>query len=247
MNQSKQGSESATAVLERAREVKLDLGTVPAGFLPTLIDISWERCLSYGLDRDQHGECDVLERVRLADQMEKNRHLLSHAQPVMNVLFEQIVDTQNVVVLANDAGYILHSCGDPEFLDRAEKVALAPGAEWSEVSRGTNAIGTALAVGAPVVVNGDQHFLLANHSLTCSASPILPQAMGAGASNREWRGEQRGPKGASKCESTREADMPRNRLALPAQGGRGGGRHAGVAHRSAGSMRPRARRDIQQG
>jgi sigma-54 dependent transcriptional regulator, acetoin dehydrogenase operon transcriptional activator AcoR len=173
MNQAKQGGESAPAAVEQAREVMLDLGTVPVGLLPTVIEMSWERCLSYGLDHNQRSEFDVLERSLLADQIEKNRHLLIHAQPVMDVLFEQIVDTQNVLLLSNDTGYILHSCGDPEFLTRAEKVALAPGAEWSEASRGTNAIGTALAIGAPVVVHGDQHFLLANHFLTCSASPII--------------------------------------------------------------------------
>ncbi|MDZ4250972.1 MAG: sigma-54-dependent Fis family transcriptional regulator [Sulfuritalea sp.] len=135
--------------------------------------MSWARCLDYGLDSDQGSEFDPLERVLLTEQIEKSRHLLTHAQPVMDVLFDQIVDTQNVVVLANSAGYILHSCGDPEFLTRAEKVALAPGVEWSESHRGTNAIGTALAMGVPVVVDGGQHFLAANRFLTCSASPIF--------------------------------------------------------------------------
>ena len=156
----------------RARDLVRNVGTVPSGLLPSAIEMSWARCLEYGLDADQGAEFDPLARVLLAEQMEKSRHLLTHAQPVMDVLFEQIVDTQNVVVLANNAGYILHSCGDPEFLTEAEKVALAPGVEWSEANRGTNAIGTALAMGVPVVVDGSQHFLAANRFLTCSASPI---------------------------------------------------------------------------
>jgi len=157
----------------KAHDLVRNAGSVPSGLLPSAIEMSWARCLSYGLDNDQGREFDPLERVLLAEQMEKSRHLLAHAQPVMDVLFEQIVDTQNVVVLANNAGYILHSCGDPEFLTRAEKVALAPGVEWSEANRGTNAIGTAIALGAPVVVDGSQHFLAANRFLTCSASPIF--------------------------------------------------------------------------
>ena len=36
------------------------------------------------------------------------------------------------------------SIGDDDFLGRAAKVALAPGANWSEQSKGTNAVGTAL-------------------------------------------------------------------------------------------------------
>ena len=156
-----------------AHDALRNAGVVPTGLLPTAIELSWERCLGYGLDNDQGTDFDPLERVLLTEQIEKSRHLLTHAQPVMDVLFEQIVDTQNVVVLANNAGYILHSCGDPEFLTQAEKVALAPGVEWSEANRGTNAIGTALVMGAPVVVNGGQHFLSANRFLTCSASPIF--------------------------------------------------------------------------
>lgn len=157
----------------KAQDKLRDFGSIPAGLVPSTIEMSWERCLGYGLDNDQTTEFDPLERVLLAEQIEKSRHLLTHAQPVMDVLFEQIVDTQNVVVLANNAGYILHSCGDPDFLSRAEKVALAPGVEWSEANRGTNAIGTALVMGAPVVVDGSQHFLSANRFLTCSASPIF--------------------------------------------------------------------------
>jgi transcriptional regulator of acetoin/glycerol metabolism len=141
--------------------------------LPPLIELSWRRCLDFGLDSGQGSEFEPSARSILSEQIEKNGKLLAHAQPVMNMLFEQIVDTQNMVVLANEAGYILHSIGDGEFLERAERVALAPGVEWSEASRGTNAIGTAVAVASPVVVNGGQHFLAANQFLTCSAAPIF--------------------------------------------------------------------------
>lgn len=173
MNHTDANGASGFGAASRAQDMLRNLGAVPAGILPSAIEMSWERCLGHGLDNDRKTDFDPLERVLLAEQIEKSRHLLTHAQPVMDVLFEQIVDTQNVVVLANNAGYILHSCGDPEFLPRAEKVALSPGVEWSEANRGTNAIGTALVMAAPVVVDGSQHFLAANRFLTCSASPIL--------------------------------------------------------------------------
>jgi transcriptional regulator of acetoin/glycerol metabolism len=173
MKQTNSNSSREFTASGKARNVVRDVGVIPVGLHPSAIEMSWERCLGYGLDNDQATEFDPLERVLLAEQIEKSRHLLTHAQPVMDVLFEQIVDTQNVVVLANNAGYILHSCGDPEFLTQAEKVALAPGVEWSEANRGTNAIGTALVMGEPVVVDGGQHFLSANQFLTCSASPIF--------------------------------------------------------------------------
>jgi transcriptional regulator of acetoin/glycerol metabolism len=173
MKQANSNGSRALTAAAKAQDVLRNAGAIPTGLLPSAIEMSWERCLGYGLDNDRTTEFEPLERVLLSEQIEKSRHLLTHAQPVMDVLFEQIVDTQNVVVLANNAGYILHSCGDPEFLTRAEKVALSPGVEWSEANRGTNAIGTALAMGEPVAVDGSQHFLSANRFLTCSASPIF--------------------------------------------------------------------------
>lgn len=168
MDKTGTGHIDPSAVANAVRES----GAVPPGVLPSVIEMSWQRCLNFGLDCDHGSEYEPMRNDLLDEQIEKNRKLLSHAQPVMDMLFEQIVDTQNVVVLANDAGYILHSRGDAEFLKRAERVALTPGVEWSESMRGTNAIGTAIAVGEPVVVHGSQHFLSANHVLTCSASPI---------------------------------------------------------------------------
>jgi transcriptional regulator of acetoin/glycerol metabolism len=173
MNDLRRSGDMDSFAILRARELLNNTGAVPAGVLPPVIELSWQRCLNYGLSDGQGVETDLLRRDQLADQLEKNRLLVSHAKPVMDVLLEQIVDTQNVVVLANDAGCILHSCGDADFQRRARSLALVPGAEWCETLRGTNALGTAVAEGVPVVVHGDQHFMSVNNSLTCSASPIL--------------------------------------------------------------------------
>jgi transcriptional regulator of acetoin/glycerol metabolism len=78
-----------------------------------------------------------------------------------------------MVVLTDATGTILHSIGDDDFLGRATKVALAPGANWSEQAKGTNAVGTALIEEVPTLVHADEHFMHANHFLTCSAAPIL--------------------------------------------------------------------------
>jgi sigma-54 dependent transcriptional regulator, acetoin dehydrogenase operon transcriptional activator AcoR len=76
-------------------------------------------------------------------------------------------------VLCDATGTIIHSLGDDDFLARASKVALEPGVNWSEPAKGTNAIGTALVSELPTLVHADEHFMHANHFLTCSAAPIL--------------------------------------------------------------------------
>ncbi len=91
----------------------------------------------------------------------------------METLYAQIANTHSMIALTDSSGLILHSLGDDDFLARAQKVALRAGAVWSEEHQCTNAIGTTIAEREPVTVHGDQHYLRANHFLTCSSVPIL--------------------------------------------------------------------------
>lgn len=132
-----------------------------------------QRSQSYGLRPYETPDFGPVAPVDLRSQIEKSQSLFTHALPVMEMLYDQIVNTHSMVILTDTAGLILHSLGDDDFLEKADKVALRPGAVWSEESKGTNAIGTALTEGLPTLVHGDEHFLRANHFLTCSCSPIL--------------------------------------------------------------------------
>ncbi|MBN8505138.1 MAG: sigma-54-dependent Fis family transcriptional regulator, partial [Burkholderiales bacterium] len=110
--------------------------------------------------------------AQLAQALEHRRSLVAQAKPVMAFLNEQIGDSGSLVLLADPQGMLLHALGDPRFADRAARVALRPGAIWSEQWRGTNAIGTALAEGHAVEVHGAEHYLERNGFLTCAAAPI---------------------------------------------------------------------------
>jgi transcriptional regulator of acetoin/glycerol metabolism len=132
-----------------------------------------ERSETFGLSAQARPDYDVLSNAGLMLRREQSRVLCQHAMPVMETLHEQIVNTQSMIVLTDAEGLILHSIGDDDFLQRAEKVALQAGANWAENRQGTNAIGTALAERSPMVVHADQHYLAANRFLTCSSVPIL--------------------------------------------------------------------------
>ncbi|MFM0525737.1 sigma-54-dependent Fis family transcriptional regulator [Paraburkholderia strydomiana] len=142
-------------------------------WLTPSIQKSHERSEVFGLSESMRPDYDVLPAGELALKLEQNRILCAHATPVMETLHEQIVNTQSMIVLTDAEGLILHSIGDDDFLRRAEKVALRPGANWAENRQGTNAIGTALAERSATVVHGEQHYLAANRFLTCSSVPIL--------------------------------------------------------------------------
>ncbi|WP_232540197.1 sigma-54-dependent Fis family transcriptional regulator [Azohydromonas aeria] len=138
-----------------------------------LIKQSHERCAALGLTRIERPDYEPLMRSDLNDARERNRKLHTHAAPVMELLLEQIAGTQSMIVLTDAHGTILHSVGDEEFVTRAGKVALSPGVNWAEHSKGTNAIGTALFAERPTLVHAEEHFMHANQFLTCSAAPIF--------------------------------------------------------------------------
>jgi transcriptional regulator of acetoin/glycerol metabolism len=137
------------------------------------IDQSHERCVALGVSRIERPDHSPLGRSDLTVARDRNLRLHDHAAPVMEMLYEQIVNTESMVVLCDAAGTIIHSIGDDDFLARASKVALQPGVNWSESTKGTNAIGTALIEEVPTLVHADEHYMHANHFLTCSAAPIL--------------------------------------------------------------------------
>jgi len=134
---------------------------------------SHERCAALGLSRIESADYSPLIRADLAIARECNHRLYVHAAPVMELLREQILATKSIVVLVDAHGTLLHSVGDAEFLERTARIALAPGVNWSESSKGTNGMGTALVAEEPVVVHADEHFMHANDFLTCSAAPIF--------------------------------------------------------------------------
>jgi sigma-54 dependent transcriptional regulator, acetoin dehydrogenase operon transcriptional activator AcoR len=161
----RRGSESTTRTVVRSG---------PFGPSHTeAIEHSHQRCAALGLSRIERPDFSPLGRTDLTVARERNLRLYSHAAPVMEMLYEQIVDTDSMVVLTDATGTILHSTGDDDFLGRAAKVALAPGANWSEAAKGTNAVGTALMDEVPTLVHAEEHFMHANNFLTCSAAPIL--------------------------------------------------------------------------
>jgi transcriptional regulator of acetoin/glycerol metabolism len=138
-----------------------------------LIEQSHLRCAALGLSRIERPDFEPIMRSDLGVARERNQRLFTHAAPVMEMLFEQIVNSESMIVLTDAQGTILHSVGDRDFLERANKVALSPGVNWAEQSKGTNAIGTALFEETPTLVHGGEHFIHANSFLTCSAAPIF--------------------------------------------------------------------------
>ncbi len=149
------------------------LAGMPGADHHDLIGQSHRRSQSYGITVTDEPDFSSPAHGVLPDALEENRFLFQHAAPVMETLYDQIVNTHSMVLLTSAKGLVLHSLGDMDFLERASQVALTPGMDWSEKSKGTNAIGTALSEEEALTVHGGQHYMNANKFLTCSASPIF--------------------------------------------------------------------------
>ncbi len=162
------------ALLRQARRIFLDQSELPPGLINERLARSWQRSRNAGLSPvGRFQDVPRLAEPALRQNLEGHRDFLAHARPVMEHLFAQVRDSQSMVILADRSGLLVHALGDPDFLSKAERVALTPGAFWQEQYRGTNAIGTALVEGVPVEIRGAEHFLERNGFLTCTAAPIF--------------------------------------------------------------------------
>jgi PAS domain S-box-containing protein len=136
--------------------------------VPKPILESWKRCKEASVEF--HGKCKDLIDGR---ELDRRRSLLFEiSEPIIETLRQCLGGSPYLIVLVDKEGYILASQGDIESLRHAEKLNFGPGANWSERSVGTNAIGTALAIGRSVQVTGSEHYCEGHHAWTCSATPI---------------------------------------------------------------------------
>ena len=164
--------------LREARRRLIAEGSLPESLpIAPQLQASWQRSQRFGLQPDVRAPgAPHASAQQLARALEHRRAFVAQARPVMEFVFEQIRDSENLVILADAQGMLLEALGEPVFADKAARVALRPGAIWHEQWRGTNAIGTALADGHAVVVHGAEHFLERNAFLTCAAAPIVDPA-----------------------------------------------------------------------
>ena len=162
------------AALRHARKLLVERGELPPPEqVGSTVARSWQRCLNAGLAPiGPLPEVPQFDAHAVLRAIDRQRELVAHARPVMEYLHQQTRDSGSMVILADDRGVVLQTLGDVDFVGRAERVALALGASWAERHRGTNAIGTALAEGGPVVVHGAEHYLDRNAFLTCAAATV---------------------------------------------------------------------------
>jgi hypothetical protein len=143
-----------------------------------LVSASWQRSLAARVDPDRHlppvavPETDVPEL--------RSTHPLNEVMPLLRNTLVSIADEAMHVMLVTDAeGTILWREGAASLLRVADASGLVPGFSVSEEAVGTNAMGTTLAVDAPVSIHSAEHLVRTFHRWTCAAAPVHDPDTGA--------------------------------------------------------------------
>ncbi|WP_235993658.1 sigma-54-dependent Fis family transcriptional regulator [Paraburkholderia solitsugae] len=144
----------------------------PFGALRGVVDASWHRCLDGRVAPDTPGAPLPLEEGALFDLRVRNDRLMHASVPLIQQTHEFLSQTGTILLLADPDGMILELAGDSRIVEPAGEVRLIPGCNWTELSCGTNAIGTALALQQPVQIHGSEHFCAGIKQWTCSATVI---------------------------------------------------------------------------
>ncbi|MGI8949300.1 MAG: GAF domain-containing protein [Ornithinimicrobium sp.] len=139
---------------------------------------SWCRSAAAGVDVDSVEPTLTLSRKDLLEH--RRSHPLSTVYPLLEeVLGQAARGCGALLALSDEAGQLLWVSGASSALRQAEAVGFVEGANWDERLSGTNAPGTALALGRPLVVNGEDHYRSALRPFNCSASPIHDPGSGS--------------------------------------------------------------------
>lgn len=136
------------------------------------IDVSWQRSRACLIDTDHPDPAFVEEPGRESP-------LLRAARPVLTSLAAELAGEPVCLILTDSHGVVLRRGGGDSALLRAlDAVRLAPGFRYGESDVGTNGIGTALEVGAPILVNGGEHYVGNLRSFSCAGALITHPVSG---------------------------------------------------------------------
>ena len=159
--------------INSARRSFFDSGAEPRGLVSDTILASWQRCRRQGLVAEAPPSVALVERHQLSERQQQHEVLRRVCRPELEALYASANHAGSIVILTAPDGFILDALGNADFLDKAARVSLRPGAPWSEAATGTNAIGTALIERCAVEVRGGEHYYAPHRVLSCSASPIF--------------------------------------------------------------------------
>lgn len=155
--------------LRRAHETFTAAGTVSRPVRAVVAE-SWRRSVRAGVGPDGSASLELMDGDLGAYRAE---HPLARVMPLVRELMGTFAaDGEHLLAVCDAHGRLLWVEGHPATRRRADAMNFVPGARWAESAVGTNAPGTAMAVGRPVQVFTAEHFIRRVQPWTCAAAPV---------------------------------------------------------------------------
>jgi AraC-like DNA-binding protein len=140
------------------------------------IEESWRRCHQAGVD-PRRVNTSGAHTIDDGSGLRQGQHELADVSAaMMREAKDALAESGTIMVLADHTGVILETQGDGAAMAEAAEIRLVAGADWSELSRGTNGIGTALSVGGPVRIYAAEHYCVGIEPWSCVATVVREPA-----------------------------------------------------------------------
>src|ERR1700692_1968113 len=144
----------SNAYVDTVPEQFLRSGRLAQNVVRTPIAESWMRCYRDGVGADPARGSSASRLLDPKPNQCGDGDFVRAGLPILEEARDALSHSDTIAVLADSQGIVLKTEGDEVALDAAADLGLMPDEDWTERSRGTNSIGTALSSGAAVHVHG---------------------------------------------------------------------------------------------
>lgn len=146
---------------------------LPSGAIAAWVERSWQRCLGYGLEAQAALVFQQLSQSQIRNALEANQQLVQSAKPILESLGRAIVNTRYFAILTNRDGIVVDVSGAIDHSDPRAHLISRIGADLSERSIGTTAIGMALTDLQPVWLHRGEHYFSDTAVYSCAGAPLF--------------------------------------------------------------------------
>ncbi|WP_333861381.1 sigma-54-dependent Fis family transcriptional regulator [Clostridium sp.] len=137
-----------------------------------IISRSFNRCIKYHVEKGISKPKRIFKRKELEKITNKNSEVIKIARPFMEILYDFLNKSGFSLYLGDKNGVVLTIIGDKDIVTEQGNAGIVEGADMSEKSAGTNAMGIAIFEDLSVQISGEEHFIDIFQGYTCCASVI---------------------------------------------------------------------------
>ncbi|WP_434290279.1 sigma-54 interaction domain-containing protein [Clostridium botulinum] len=137
-----------------------------------IIRSSHNRCMKYSIKKEKIFPTTIIKGDKFKLLLKKNNELIKVAKPFIKILYDFLKGSGFALYLTDKKGFPLIIIGDEDIIKDMAEMGIVEGADMSEESTGTNAIGTAIKENCSLQISGDEHYIYVYNVWTCSTAII---------------------------------------------------------------------------